>query len=328
MKQASTPLLWLTSILVAAPLMAQPSIGGGTCSTSTLTGNYAVQINGRTLTRLAAQDRTASGSGSAVSVTGANVTGVLQAIGTVNFDGTSAATFTLTESTIAQPTATPLNWTGTYTVQSNCFTIVTIASGGPALNLMPYNNGSAFTLTGGDSTYTYSGTGNTQAAGCSTSTLAGEYQITLNQGYLGFGPGNAGGAATALGVAQIDGAGNFTSFVNTLSANGLILGATGSTTVTATGTYSLGANCIGSGTLTGTGFGTVNFSISVYTGNSTLSQQMFVAISAPTLKLMAAGTAIWVGPVSSGASLDRGHRGIVGALAKLFHSAAGKGERS
>src|ERR1017187_9357716 len=59
------------SCLLAAPLLAQTTVGGGTCTSASLTGIYAVFITARQVT--------ASGT----------FTGVFQANGAANFDGLS-----------------------------------------------------------------------------------------------------------------------------------------------------------------------------------------------------------------------------------------------
>src|SRR5579863_7527369 len=96
---------------LVAPLLAQPQIGGGTCSSATLSGAYAVTLTGRQVT--------ASG----------NFSGVFQGNGSANFDGLNKVTVNLTTGTVAA-VSTPLNWSGTYSVQANCVGVVNITSGG------------------------------------------------------------------------------------------------------------------------------------------------------------------------------------------------------
>ncbi len=316
MKQLSTVVLCLGACFVAAPSMAQPTIGGGTCSSLTLNEPYAVMVTGRGVTA-------ASAPGSN------NLSSVLEAIGSVTFDGLNKVTFSMTEDTnTASGVAFP--WTqGTYTVQANCAATVTVTSGGTAtLNVMPYNNGASFSWTGSDSTYAYAGTGNAQAVGCSTSTLVGQYAIVLGQGYFSLAAGTAGGAATISGVAQFDGAGNITATAG-LSANALHSGITQSVTGSFTGTYSLGTNCIGTGTITSALFGTLNVRVSVYTSSTTLSQTMYVTLASPTPNTMATGTAMWIGPVQSlGTALDPRLRKSQDMVVEAAPAPAGKGGRS
>lgn len=293
MKQSHSALLGLSACLLAAPVLAQPSpsIGGGTCSTSTLNGNYAVSITGRGVSVV-----TSTSGGTPA--TSENITKVFQAVGSAAFDGLSKASFTLVTDT-NQAAGSALTWSGTYTVQSNCATTVTITSGGTAtLNLLPYNNGASFTLSGSDSSYAYAGSANTQAVGCSTSTLVGQYAVTVANGYLGMGAATAGGAAGATGIAVFDGQGNL-SFNGAFSANSAVGGVTGSFSGTLTGTYSLGANCVGTGTMTNAQLGNQQINFSVYSGNSTLSQSMFVSIASTPVASTFIGSAMWIGPLAT-----------------------------
>src|SRR5579862_4370572 len=67
--------------LLAAPVLAQTQIGGGTCSSSSLNGTYAVSISGRQVSNAG------------------NFATVFQAIGAATFDGQSAINIVLTEDT-------------------------------------------------------------------------------------------------------------------------------------------------------------------------------------------------------------------------------------
>ncbi len=146
MKLTSTALPLLFAGLIAAPLVAQTQIGGGTCSSSSLNGIYAVSITGRQVT--------SSGT----------FTGALQALGTATFDGLSTVTIALSQNT-AQVVGTSLNWSGTYSVQANCAAVVNITTGGSAtLNVVVYNQGKDFQLAGNDATYSYTGNGVIQPA--------------------------------------------------------------------------------------------------------------------------------------------------------------------
>ncbi len=128
-----------------------------TCSSSTLSGAYAFSLTGRQVS--------AAGSFS----------GVLQGVGTATFDGLNAVKIALTVDT-AQTAATALNWSGTYSMQSNCAGVITITSGGTAtLNLVLFGQGVNFLVSGNDGTYSYSGTGNNQPTACTASLLSGAY---------------------------------------------------------------------------------------------------------------------------------------------------------
>ena len=126
------------------------------------------------------------------------------------FDGLSTVTITLSQDTI-QAVATPVTWSGTYSVQADCVAVVNItSSGGPTFNVMLYNQGKNFLLTGSDATYTYSGSGNAQpaAATCSTSTLNGVY--TFNAAGFTLASNAVSGVGNGAGLLQFDGQGNVT----------------------------------------------------------------------------------------------------------------------
>lgn len=332
MKQPYPAFFAISACLLSAPVFAQPSIGGGTCSTSTLNGNYAVMITGRGVTPL--QNLSAGVEGVrpqfAIAAVGGALTRAFQAVGTVSFDGLSKASFTLVADTNSA-TGTAVTWNGTYTVQANCAAAVTINSGGTiSLNVMPSNSGKSFMLTGSDSSYAYSGSGNVVAVGCSTSTLAGVYSFTATQGYVSMTQNAVGGAAALVGLAQFDGEGNITT-TTSFSGNGILAGATGTAGTSFAGTYSLGSNCVGSGTISNAQFPNEPFNIVVYTGSSTLSTQFYLMIASNPINTMAVGNAFWINelaPAQSepGAALHRPWRAFQGILAKLFTGKLHKGE--
>ena len=97
--------LLLTLVCVpAVPVLAQTTIGGGSCTSGTLNGNYEFLLNGRQ-----------------VAATGA-VSKVFQGVGTAAFDGLSKVTLTMTANTVGatQSFGTPTVYSGTYSLQSNC----------------------------------------------------------------------------------------------------------------------------------------------------------------------------------------------------------------
>src|ERR1700685_3799294 len=102
MKRLHNAVLLTLSCMLAAPVVAQPVIGGNACSSATLDGIYAFALSGRQVT--------SSG----------NFSNVFQGNGSATFDGLSKVTVTMTTDTI-QSVGTPLTWSGTYTMQSNCF---------------------------------------------------------------------------------------------------------------------------------------------------------------------------------------------------------------
>src|SRR5579863_3807743 len=215
-------LLFTLSCLLAAPLVAQPAIGGNTCDSTDLTGTYAFTLSGRQIT------------------SAGNLSNVILGNGSATFDGLNKVTITTTADTL-QSIGTPLTWGGSFTVQSNCAGTVTITSGGSVtLNLMLYNQGVSFLATGTDAIYSYMASGTTQATGCSAATLSGVYVFTSN-GYS-LAPGVVNGTAAASGLFQFDG-------VSNLTVNASVAG-TKTPTLTLTGSYSVSSTCVGSATVT------------------------------------------------------------------------------
>ena len=227
--------------LIAAPLVAQTQIGGGSCNSSSLNGTYAVSISGRQVN------------------TSGTFLSVLQANGLATFDGQSAVTIAATEDS-NQAAATPLNWSGTYSVQANCAAVVNISTGGNAtFNAMVYAQGKDFLLTGNDATYSYTGSGvvqNLQSTVCSVSTLNGVY--TWNATGFADATPPVSGVANSIGLLQFDGQGNLTADITSASS-----GAPNST-VNLTGTYTISSNCTGSATLTDSNSHAFTMSFSIY----------------------------------------------------------------
>jgi hypothetical protein len=279
--------------LLAAGMSAQTSIGGGSCTSSTVNGIYAVSITGRQVT------------------TAGSFTNVFQSNGSANFDGLSKVTFTLAQDT-ASLAGMPLTWSGNYSMQSNCAGVVNITSGGGAtFNLVLYNGGTNFLMTGSDATYSYSGNGNTQPAGCSASTVVGVYTITGTGFSLSSGAVN--GAAALSGLLQFDGQSNVT-------ANYTVSGTGPSSTSTLIGTYSMSANCLGSAMLTDSKGGSYVMSISVFTATKVYSSAFYVDL-AQNSKSLISGTAHAIygqpsaaaaihAPVEGLAAEERGRQGL------------------
>lgn len=260
MKNTCAVLLCCLSCPLATPLLAQNQIGGGNCSALSLNGPYAATLTGR-----------------AFSASGA-FSGSYQANGTATFDGQSKVVFSVTANTnLAQ--AKPFTYTGTYSIASNCAGTMTlpITGAAAAFTLVAWGSGSDFNMTGQDGTYTYSGGGSTLPRACVTATLSGEYTYSAN-GFL-----LSGSAVTTAGdengVLQFDGQGNLTA-AYAVSSGG------GSTQSTATGTYTVAANCMGSATLADSSgaAGSLNLVVSNDTGAS------FDMIEANS-KFMRSGTA-------------------------------------
>jgi hypothetical protein len=205
------------------PLLAQPQIGGGNCSTATLNGNYSATLTGRIIN-------------SAVTFSAST-----EGVGSVNFDGQSKVTFTLTTNT-NKAFGTAQTLTGTYTLQANCVGTLTLTVGDSAsFTLEAYNQGKDYLITGQDGTYAFTGSGVVLPTTCPTALTAGSYPVN------GTGFGLASGAITSvfntLGLIQLSG-------TNTIAMN-LFVASNGSTkNISATGTYSLGTNCTATATLT------------------------------------------------------------------------------
>ena len=279
--QRPTALLFALSCLIATPLLAQttstPSIGGGTCNSSSLNGTYAVTLTGRQVTSAGA------------------FTNVFQANGSATFDGLSAVTISLTADT-PQSLGTSLPWSGTYSIQSNCEGQITVSIGGSAtFNMVLYGVGTAggtsFFLTGNDATYTYSGSGNGQPASCSTGMLSGVY--TFNATGFELSGTAVSGAVDGAGLLQFDGQGNLNTSLTLVS-----LESTVSEAGSITGTYTL-SNCVGSAMLSDSKH-SYSMSISISAGNKTADTTAFVTFSrSGTFMLSGTAHAAYGQPTSS-----------------------------
>jgi hypothetical protein len=282
--------LAISLLLIAAPLAAQTTIGGGSCSSATLTGPYAITISGRAVT------------GSQAAGTLSNV---FEAIGSATFDGLSKATFALTADT-NQASGTTLNWSGNYSVQANCEATITITSGGNAtFNVVLYASGADFLMTGNDSTYAYSAGANNQPTGCSASLLSGVYSVT-GTGYYGVASGTAGGAGAVTGLIQFDGQSNVTLNL-TVSANGAPGGQTQTLSgITYTGTYTMSSSCVGSATISNAN-GSAVLTFSVYSAAKLFSSSLYFSFASKPAGIMFTGTsnAIYGQPTSSVTGLKR-----------------------
>jgi hypothetical protein len=214
-------LVWLLPL--GGGLLGQTQIGGGTCNSSTLSGNYSFTLAGRQV----------AGSGAFV--------GVLQANGTATFDGTNKVSLKMSAATLQAPSL-PLTYSGTYSVQANCGGSVMITAGTSAtFSLLIFNQGKSFLIVGTDASYTYSGSGGLQPATCSTALLSGVYVFSAS-GFALEG-GTIVEAVNAGGVLQLDGK-------NAISATfTYVAPSQGPMTQSLTGTYSASSGCSGTGTL-------------------------------------------------------------------------------
>ena len=260
--------------LLALPLAAQPQIGSGTCSSASLSGTYSLSISGRQ-----------------VNATG-NFLGVLQANGSATFDGLSQITIALTEGT-NQAVATPLTWSGTYSVEADCGAVLNITTGGTTtLNVVVHNQGKDFLLTGSDATYSYSGSGVTQATGCSAGTLNGVY--TFNATGFALAATAVSGVENGIGLLQFDGQ-------SILTVN-LSIATSGATTssVNLTGSYTISSNCLGTATLTDSSSNSYVMSFSIYS-IAVSNTNFYATLARGSNFLMSGGGHTAYGqPVSSG----------------------------
>ena len=226
--------------LLAVPLLAQPQIGGGNCSTASLSGGYSATLTGRTLSSSVAFSATT------------------ESIGSVNFDGQSKVTFTLdTNTNKAFGTAQTLS--GTYSLQANCVGVVTITSGDSAtFSLEAYNQGKDYLITGQDGTYAFTGSGSVLPATCPTTLTAGSYPVNGT----GFGLNASALSSTfnVLGVIQLSG-------TSIIAMNLVEATNNGTKNISSTGTYKLGTNCTGTASLTDASGNTYSLVFEYTSGN-------------------------------------------------------------
>ena len=240
MTRRNASLLAIFFCLPAAPVLAQTTIGSSTCNSSTLNGTYQFSLNGRQVT------------------TGGATSKLFQAVGTANFDGLSKVTLTMTANTVTTSLSfgTPLVYSGTYSLQTNCEGSINITSGDTGtFTLAAYNSGKAFAVIGSDANYAYNGTGNAQPATC-PATISGAYEFSSNGSTLS--GTSVTGVLDVAGLLNFDGQGN-------LTANWTQVANLTTTSVNATGTYSLNSSCLASATLTDAANNKYAVSFSLYT---------------------------------------------------------------
>lgn len=209
--------------LLAVPLLAQPQIGGGTCTSSALNGTYSLTLTGRDLSSSVA------------------FSSILQGIGTATFDGLSKVTFSLTNNT-NKTTGVPQTQSGTYSLQSNCIGVVNITSGDTATYILgAYNTGQAYFITGQDGTYSFLGSGNTVPATCAATTLSGVYAFNGN--------GDALTSGTIAGVNNISGLLTFDG-TSAVTATWYVSASGSSKLTSASGTYAVTAGCTATASVT------------------------------------------------------------------------------
>jgi uncharacterized protein (TIGR03437 family) len=274
-----TRLLFVLPSLLSYPLLAQTQIGGGTCNSSTLNGTYELLLNGRQFTAAGA------------------ISKIFHGVGTAAFDGQNKVTLTMTANIVsaAQTFGTPLVYSGTYSLQSNCLGSVTITSPAAAsFTLESFNQGKAFALVGTDATYAYNGSGNLQPTPCPT-TLSGVHEFNANGNSL------SGTTVTSVfdvaGILTFDGMGGLTASWSQASSGGL-------TPVTATGSYTATSTsgCLATASLTDTANNKYALSFSIYSA----APDFVVAITSPTVIFDGNGSAAQpaMGGTCSAASLN------------------------
>jgi hypothetical protein len=253
MKVYQTILACLAGLL-AVPLLAQPQIGGGTCSSSTLSGSYSATLTGRDLSSAVVFSNVAQSGGSVV------------------FDGLSKVTFTLTTNSnkffgVAQTLS------GTYSLQSNCIGVLTITSGDTAsFTLEAYNLGRDYLITGQDGVLAFTGSGGLLPTTCPTAIPTGTYSFNGT----GFGLTSAAisGVFNVSGIIQVSG-------TNSITLLEYVTAGATSVNVSITGTLTVQPNCTATAAVldpTGTSY-TVTLELTSGTGEN------FAVISASTQSL-------------------------------------------
>lgn len=226
--------LVFVALLMALPAMAQ-TLPGGNCSASSLNGTYSLNLNGRAIG------------------TGGAFTGLFDAVGSATFDGKSGVTFTGTYDSI-QSANQSFNYSGTYTMPSDCLGTVTLTQGSSAtFALTVYSSGRQFDITGKDSTYIYDGGGiNYIPVACAAATLSGTYAYQVAGGV----PDGADlSTSSELGIFQFDGRGSVTGqyVYNAVETNGSF-----------SGTYTVSPNCQATVTVKDSSTGATNtFNLSI-----------------------------------------------------------------
>jgi hypothetical protein len=207
--------------LAGSPLLAQtPQIGGGVCSSASLTGAYSLTLTGRDV---------------APTVTFSKIS---EGIGTATFDGQSKVTFSLTTN-MNQSFGVAQTLSGTYSLQANCQGLLTITTGDTAsFTLEAFNNPTGslsrnFLLEGNDGVYSFTGNGGLLPSTCAASLLSGVY--AFNGTGFALTTGTVSGVNTISGLLQFDGNGAVTTTWYVSS------GAT--TSNTTAGQYFVGPGC-------------------------------------------------------------------------------------
>lgn len=213
------------ALALAGGAFAQPQIGGGTCSLSSLAGNYWFSFAGRLVS------------------SAGTFQGVQQQVDFINFDGKGNFTGTVFQNS-SQATGQSVSTGGTLTIASDC--TGTVSVGGGTHSLVVYNGGTTFNVSGIDKKgIVGSGTGAVLPSACVTSLLSGPYAFSAN-GYV-ISASSVTGVANVNGLLQFDGMGAVTAKWDTFTP--------AITAVSATGNYSVNtpSPCLGTVTLADSG---------------------------------------------------------------------------
>ncbi|MGD0302659.1 MAG: hypothetical protein ABSE86_36785 [Bryobacteraceae bacterium] len=281
--------LWLLPVVFTfGHAFAQPQIGGGTCSTASLSGNYAITLTGRQASSTA-------------------FTSVYQANGVATYDGQGNVTFALTANSNVSAVQA-VKQTGKVSISSNCSGTLTFPN--ETFNLAVYNQGKGFLFSGTDMISSFSGTGSVQPATCVTALLSGVYAMNAN----GF---NLSGTAISsvadiTGLLQFDGKGS-------IVANWSMTSGTTVTQVAATGTYAVNTptSCLGTATLADTNGKAYTFDFSL---NDPTGANFLLLASGPELTFSGTGHSSFQNPsqsVGNGASFKAGET-APGSIFSIF----------
>jgi hypothetical protein len=252
-------LIVLAACSASVPLLAQSQIGGGACSSASVSGAYSLTLTGRDV------------SSSVV------FTKVSQGIGTATFDGLSKVTFSLTTN-LNQTAGVSQTLSGTYSMQANCIGVLNITSGDTATySLESYNQGKDFLITGQDATYSYAGSGVLLPTACSTSQLSGNYSFNGNGFSLA--SGVISGVNNISGTLQFDG-------ISAVTGTWYIAAGTSNTTSTVTGQFAVTASCTGTGTVTDSRGNTYSL---LFTVTATSGSSFLFGGAGPTLMFIGNG---------------------------------------
>jgi hypothetical protein len=216
-------LVFWAALLAACPVFGQPQIGGGTCSSASLSGSYSLTLTGRDV-------------GSSVTFSK-----IAEGIGTATFDGQNKVAFSLTNNT-NQTFGTPETLSGTYVMQANCIGTIAIVTGDTAaFSLEAYDEGKNFLLTGQDGVYSFAGSGAALTATCGASQLSGNY--AFNGTGFALSAGAVSGVNNISGTLQFDGK-------SAVSGTWYVAAGAATTTDSVSGKFTVTSACTGSATVT------------------------------------------------------------------------------